>query len=81
MKPFKGVSGMGEQAKKAHISAGLLAHVGASRREPHLKTSSPVQKPGFFHTLRKQKFFQRSEIPTYAVVSKVQKPQYMLVDF
>ena len=39
---------MGEGPKKQQISAGLLAHVGASRREPHLKASSPVPKPGFF---------------------------------
>ena len=39
---------MGEQSKKPHMNAGLLAHVGASRREPHLKASSPVPKPGFF---------------------------------
>ena len=39
---------MGEGPKKQQISAGLLAHVRASRREPHLKASSPVRKPGIF---------------------------------
>ena len=39
---------MGAQPAKHHICTGLLAHVGASRREPHLKASSPVPKPGFF---------------------------------
>ena len=31
----------------------LRVHVGASRREPHLKASSPVLKPEIFHTTRK----------------------------
>ena len=31
MKPFREVSGMGEQTKKPHISVGLLAHVDAGR--------------------------------------------------
>lgn len=31
MKPFKGVYGMGEQAKKTYICAGLLAHVDAGK--------------------------------------------------
>lgn len=44
---------MGEQPNKTHMSAGLLAHVGASRREPHLKAPSPVRKPGIFHALRR----------------------------
>ena len=33
-KAMKEVSGMGEQPKKQHISAGLLAHVGAGRGAP-----------------------------------------------
>jgi hypothetical protein len=28
----------------------MLVYVGASRRQPHLKASSPVRKPGIFHT-------------------------------
>ena len=37
---------MGETPRKSHISAGLLAHVGASRRAPHTNNESPVRKPG-----------------------------------
>ena len=37
---------MGQQRSKPHIRAGLLAHVGASRRAPHTKKKSPVRKPG-----------------------------------
>ena len=37
---------MGEQFKKKYISAGLLAHVGTSRRAPHTNNESPVRKPG-----------------------------------
>ena len=37
---------MGEQLKKKHISVGLLAHVGTSRRAPHTNNESPVRKPG-----------------------------------
>ena len=37
---------MGEGPKKQQISIGLLAHVAASRREPHTNNESPVRKPG-----------------------------------
>ena len=39
---------MGEGPKKQHISAGLLAHVGASRREPHFYSFLPGLKTGDF---------------------------------
>lgn len=44
---------MGAQPQNHHLNIGLLAHVGASRREPHLKASSPVKKPRIFYALRK----------------------------
>ena len=31
---------------KQHMAAGLVAHVGASRRSPHTNNESPVRKPG-----------------------------------
>jgi hypothetical protein len=34
---------MGEQLKKQHISAGLLAHVGASRRAPNKMLPDCIQ--------------------------------------
>ena len=37
---------MGEGPKKQQISVGLLAHVGASRREPHLNSFIPGSKTG-----------------------------------
>ena len=40
---------MGEGPKKQQISAGLLAHVGASRRVPHTNKKSPVRKPGILY--------------------------------
>ena len=40
---MKEVSDMGEQPKKAHISAGLLAHVCASRGVPHNSSPCPVK--------------------------------------
>ena len=40
---MKEVSGMGEQPKKQYISAGLLAHVNASRRVPHNSSPCPVK--------------------------------------
>ena len=58
MKPFKGVSGMGEQAKKAHIRAGLLAQVGASRREPHIHSYIPGLKTGDFSCPVEVKLFK-----------------------
>lgn len=39
---------MGEQQSKQHISVGLLAHVGAVRREPHLNSFLPGSKTGVF---------------------------------
>ena len=33
---------------KQHIAAGLVAHVGASRREPHLNSLIPGPKTGDF---------------------------------
>ena len=44
---------MGTQPNKQNISIGLVAYVGASRREPHVKAPSPVRKPGIFHALRR----------------------------
>ena len=38
---------MGE-LQKHHISVGLLAHVSASRREPHLSSFLPGPKTGDF---------------------------------
>ena len=72
---------MGEQAKKPHISAGLLAHVGASRREPHFYSYIPGPKTGDFSCPAEVKLFQGLKTPPYVVVSSKQKPQHMVVDF
>ena len=60
---------------------GILAHVGASRREPHFHNYIPGPKTGGFPCPAKAKLFQGSKIPPYVVVSSKQKPQHMVVDF
>ncbi|MBQ8833373.1 MAG: hypothetical protein IJ001_00420 [Oscillospiraceae bacterium] len=72
---------MGEQRSKHHISAGLLAHVSASRREPHFYSYIPGPKTGDFSCPAESKLFQGSKMPPYVVVSLKQKPQHMVVDF
>lgn len=42
---------MDEQAKNPHISAGLLAHVRAGRREPHKEAQISGSKTGDFSIL------------------------------
>ena len=54
---WEGAFSMPEQRKKTPCGIGLMAHVRASRRAPHLKASSPVQKPGIFHALRQWNYF------------------------
>ena len=72
---------MGDSAKQSHISLGLLAHVSASRREPHLNSFIPGPKTGDFSYSAEVKHFQGIKIPPYFVVSLLQKPQHMVVDF
>ena len=48
---------MGEQAKKAHISAGLLAHVGAFSQEPQTEACIPGSKTGGFSFPAEVKLF------------------------
>ena len=72
---------MGEQHAKHHISAGLLAHVGAGRREPHIDTQIPGPKTGDFSCPVKAKLFQGTKIPPYVVVSSKRKPHHMVVNF
>lgn len=59
---------MGEGPKKQQISAGLLAHVGASRREPHFHSFIPGPKTGDFLYPAEAKLFQRIKTPPYVVV-------------
>lgn len=41
------------QKQKTPLCAGLLAHVGASRREPHINSYIPGPKTGDFLILRR----------------------------
>ena len=54
---------------KQPLSIGLLAHVGASRREPHLNSFNPGPKTGDFSCPAEVKLLQGSKIPPYVVVS------------
>lgn len=48
---------MGEQPKKQNCSIGLLAHVGASRREPHFYSFIPDPQTGdFSHSAEIKRF-------------------------
>ena len=60
---------MGDQRKKMNISVGLLAHVGASRREPHFYSFIPGPKTGDFSCPAEVKLFQGLKTPPYVVVS------------
>lgn len=71
---------MDEQPKKIHICAGLLAHVGASRREPRKSSYIPGPKTGGFSYPTEVKHFQGLKIPPYVVASAEQKPQHMVSD-
>ena len=71
---------MGEQHKK-QLNIGLLAHVSASRREPHFHSYIPGPKTGDFSCPAGVKQFQGSKIPPYVVVKHERKPQHMVVDF
>ena len=64
---------MGDQSSKRKISAGLLAHVGASRRESHFYSFIPGPKTGDFSCPAEVKLFHGIKIPPYAAVSQVQK--------
>ena len=66
---------------KKTIALGILAHVGASRRVPHLNSFIPGPKAGDFSYPAEVKLFQRIKIPPYVAVSPVRKPQHMVVDF
>ena len=72
---------MPEQVKKAPCNIALLAHVSASRREPHLNSLIPGPKTGAFSCPAEVKRFQGLKIPPYIVVLQEQKPQHMVVDF
>ena len=48
---------MGETPRKPDICTGLLAHVGASRREPHLNSFIPGPKTGDFSCPANVKLF------------------------
>ena len=72
---------MGDQSPKRKISAGLLAHVGASRRESHFYSFIPGPKTGDFSCPAEVKLFQGLKIPPYIVVLLSQKPQHMVVNF
>jgi len=72
---------MREQGNKSPCSIALLAHVGASRREPHLNSFIPGPKTGDFSCPAEVKRFRGSKIPPYIVVLQEQKPQHMVVNF
>ena len=58
---------MADGAKKQHISVGLLAHVGANRREPHFCSYLPGPKTGEVSYPAEIKLFQGLKIPPYVV--------------
>ena len=68
-------------SEKRPLVAGILAHVGASRREPHFHSFIPGPKTGDFSYSAEVKHFQGIKIPPYFVVSLLQKPQHMVADF
>lgn len=72
---------MPEQPNKTPCGIGLLAHVCASRREPRKRSDIPGLKTGDFSCPAEAEVFQGSKTPPYVVVSFVQKPQHMVVDF
>ena len=72
---------MSESPKKIPCCTGLLAHVGASRQEPHLNSFIPGPKTGDFSCPAEVKRFQGLKIPPYTVVLQEQKPQHMVVNF
>ena len=72
---------MPSQLKKTPCNLGLLAHVGASRREPHFYSFLPGSKTGDFSYPAEVKLFQSPKIPPYVVVLFIQKPQHMVADF
>ncbi len=74
---------MGNQTpnQKIPLCTGLLAHVGASRREPHFYSFLPGSKTGDFSYPAEVKLFQSPKIPPYVVVSSSQKPQHMVANF
>ena len=72
---------MGKASAKHPISVGLLAHVSASRRAPHLNSFIPGPKTGDFSCPAEVKRFQGLKIPPYIVVLQEQKPQHMVVIF
>ena len=61
---------MPEQTKKRQISAGLLAHVRAGRREPHLNASSPGSKTGDFLSIFNVKPQGGINMLTYEEITK-----------
>ena len=72
---------MPEQVKKTPCCTGLLAHVGASRREPHFYSFRPGLTTGDFSCPAEVKLFQGLKIPPYVVVSEMWKPQHMVAEF
>lgn len=58
---------MNRVACKPHMSTGLLAHVGAFRREPHLNSFIPGPKTGDFSYPAEAKLFHGLKTPPYAV--------------
>ena len=67
--------------EKQNLNIGLLAHVSASRREPHFYIFIPGPKTGDFSCPAEAKLFQGLKIPPYVVVLFVQKPQHMVANF
>ena len=59
---------MENKPKKTPCCTALLAHVGASRREPHFYSFLPGPKTGDFSCPVKAKLFQGIKIPPYVVV-------------
>ena len=49
---------MGTQLSKQDITVGLLAHVSASRREPHIYSYIPDPKNENFLYLRRENYFK-----------------------
>ena len=60
---------MPEQRKKTPCGIGLMAHVGAGRREPRKSSYIPGPKTGDFSCPAEAKLFQGIKIPPYVVVS------------
>lgn len=67
------------QIQSSKEGAFIFAGVSTNRRALHKMAKSLTQKPGIFHALRMQNYFNGKK--HHHILCFYQKPQHMVVDF